>query len=162
LDSLLLNQFPGRLPKRQLPLLRAAPDLDAESAKPASKLSSRLLEATANLGGSRVDGLAFAPFQPSDKPEQPLYILGSNPIALQAQPIEMHFGVPPGIRCQGQLPQSSPHFLRHAALELRPIGTGTASKAPEADSKIVQRLGIPSVRQPGLGTFYLIDVTEGE
>jgi hypothetical protein len=54
------------------------------------------------------------------------------------------------------------HFLRHAAFELRAIGTGTASKAPEADSKIVQRLGISSISQPGLGAFYLIEVTQGE
>jgi hypothetical protein len=162
LGGLLLNQLPGHLSERQPPLLGACPDLDAESAKPASKFGTRLPEPTADLGGSRVDGLAFASLQPSDKPEQPLHILGSNTIALHSQPIEVHLGVPPGIGCQGQLSESSSHFLRHAALELRPIGTGTASKAPEADSKIVQRLGISKVRQPCLGAFYLIDVTQGE
>ena len=162
LGSLLLNQLPGHLPERQLPLPGACPDLNAESAKPAAKFGSRLLEPTADIGGSRVDGLAFAPFQPSDKPEQPLHILGSNAIALHSQPIEVHLGVPPGIGCQGQPSQSSSHFLRHAALELRAIGTGTASEAPEPDSKIVQCLSISSVRQACLGAFYLFEVTQGE
>jgi hypothetical protein len=162
LGGLLLNQFPGHLPKGRLPLPGPCPDLDAESAKPASKLDSRFPKPTANLGGRRVDGLAFASFQPSNKPEQPRHILDSKAIALKSQPIEVHLGVPPSIGCQGQLPQTSSHFFRHAALELRPIGTGTASKAPEADSKIVQRLGIPRVRQPCLGAFYLIDETQRE
>jgi hypothetical protein len=162
LGGLLLNQVPSHLSERQPPLLGPCPDLDAESAKLASQFDGRLPEPAADLGGSRVDGLAFPPFQPSDKPEQPLSILGPNTITLLSQPIEVHLGISPGIGCQGQPSQSSPHFLRHAALELRPIGAGTASKAPEADSKIVQRLGVPGVRQPGLGAFYLIDVTQGE
>ena len=162
LGGLLLNQFPGHLPKRQLLLAGACPDLDAESAKPASKLDSRLPEPTADLSGGRFGRLAFAPFQPSKKPEQPRHILGSKAIALQAQPIEVYLGVPTGIGCLSQLSQSLSHFLRHAAFELRAIGTGAASKASEADSKIVQRLGISSVRQPGLGAFYLIDITQGD
>jgi hypothetical protein len=69
LPSLLLNQFPGHLSKRQLLLPAASPDLDAESAQPVPKCDSHLPESTADLGGSRADGLFFAPFQPSDQPE---------------------------------------------------------------------------------------------
>ncbi|HEV8455972.1 MAG TPA: hypothetical protein VGQ24_13825 [Gemmatimonadales bacterium] len=97
MGGLLLNQFPGHLPERRLPLPGARPDLDAESAQPAAKLDSRLPEPTADLSGSRFDRLACAPFQPSEKPEQPRHILGAKAIALPAQPIEVHLGVPSGI-----------------------------------------------------------------
>jgi hypothetical protein len=162
LGGLLLNQFPGHLPEHQLPFPRAGSDLDAESAQPASKLDSSLPEPSADLSRSRVDRFAFALFQPSDEPEQPRPILGSYAIALHFQPIEVDLSVPPGVGCQGQLSQPSSHFLRDAAFERSAIGTGTTSKTPEADSKIVQRLGISSVGQPGLGAFYLIDVTQGD
>jgi hypothetical protein len=156
--DLVLNKIPSHLTEGGMFLPMTRSQLHAERCKPRPELAGNLQEPARDLRRSWVESLVLPPFQPPDEPGKALEVIGRNAVDLLSQPIELHFGVPADIGGQTQLPQTPLHLLGRAALELRAIGAGAASKAAEAHPKIVQRLGMLRICQRGLGPLNLIEV----